>query len=88
MMANLKSAKKRVLVNEKKRAQNQFFKANMRTTIKRVKALIGDGALDEAQEAYRRAVQAIDKAVQKGAIHKNNGNRQKSRLAKKLNKAS
>lgn len=87
-MANLKSAIKRVNTNNKKRERNKALKSKMRTEIKKVEKFIEMNELEEAKNAFRTATKAIDKAVQKGAIHKNNGNRQKSRLAKKLNKAS
>lgn len=84
-MANIKSAKKRILINQKRRARNQAVKSDMRTQIKLVESLIAANELEKAKEAYRVAVKKIDKTVQKGVIHRNNGNRQKARLAKKLN---
>src|SRR5690625_7423746 len=83
-MANLKSAIKRVKVNEKKRQRNQSFKSAMRTNIKRVEHLVEANDLEEAKKAFEEASQSIDKAVQKGVIHRNNGNRQKRKLAKKI----
>ena len=85
MMANMKSAIKRIRVNEKSRAANRTVKSNMRTNIKRVESLISENNVEEAQAALKVAVKKIDKAVQKGVIHKNNGTRQKSRLTKKVN---
>ena len=84
MMANLKSAQKRVLVNNKKRASNQAVKSDMRSQIKQVESLIEANEMEKAKEAFHVATQKIDKTIQKGIIHKNNGNRQKARLAKKL----
>ncbi|HHU20571.1 MAG TPA: 30S ribosomal protein S20 [Bacilli bacterium] len=84
-MANMKSAIKRIRVNEKSRAANRTVKSNMRTNIKRVESLISENNVEEAQAALKVAVKKIDKAVQKGVIHKNNGTRQKSRLTKKVN---
>lgn len=84
MMANLKSAQKRVLVNNKKRASNQAVKSDMRSQIKQVESLIEANEMEKAKEAFHVAAQKIDKTIQKGIIHKNNGNRQKARLAKKL----
>lgn len=84
-MANLKSAIKRIRTNETKRVQNQSLKSNMRTKIKRVNTFIEANDAENAKEAYKDAVQTIDRTVQKGAIHKNSGNRFKSRLAKKIN---
>ncbi|MGM8364637.1 30S ribosomal protein S20 [Virgibacillus sp. W0181] len=87
-MANLKSAIKRVRVNEKKHALNQSFKSDMRTHIKRLEHLIQAKDVDNAKAAYNTVVSKIDKAMQKGVIHKNNGNRQKTRLANKINQLS
>jgi len=85
-MANLKSAIKRVNTNDKKRARNQAVKSDMRTNIKKVETLIEANDVENATVAYKSTARIIDKAVQKGVIHKNNGNRHKARLAKKLNK--
>lgn len=87
-MANLKSAIKRVNTNNKKRARNQAVKSDMRTHIKQVEKLIEANDVENAKTAFQTTTRVIDKAVQKGAIHKNNGNRHKIRLAKKLNKVT
>lgn len=84
-MANMKSAIKRIRVNEKSRVLNQSVKTNMRTNIKRVESLVSENKVEEAQAALKLAVKKIDKAVQKGVVHKNNGSRQKARLTKKVN---
>lgn len=81
----MKSAIKRIRVNEKNRVANQMVKSTMRTNIKRVESLISENNVEEAQAALKVAVKKIDKAVQKGVIHKNNGTRQKTRLTKKVN---
>ncbi len=83
-MANLKSAIKRVRTNDTKRLRNQAFKSEMRSQIKNVETLIEANDVENAKVAFQTASRKIDKTVQKGIIHKNNGNRQKSRLAKKL----
>jgi len=83
-MANIKSAIKRVDVNNKKRALNQSQKSEMRTKIKNVEKLIEANDVENAKAALKETVKYIDKAVQKGIIHKNNGDRQKSRLSKKV----
>jgi len=87
-MANLKSAIKRVKVNESKRERNKSIKSTMRTHIKRVEHLIDSEDLENATIAFNETTSIIDNAVQKGVIHRNNGNRQKARLAKKLNQAT
>lgn len=83
-MANLKSAIKRVRVNEDKRSRNQSVKSEMRSHIKQVENLIEANDVENAKVAFQTASQKIDKTIQKGIIHKNNGNRQKARLANKL----
>ncbi|MEI3606867.1 30S ribosomal protein S20 [Pseudogracilibacillus sp. SE30717A] len=87
-MANLKSAIKRVNTNNKKRERNQAIKSNMRTHIKQVEKLIEANDVENAKTAFQSTARVIDKAVQKGVIHKNNGNRHKARLSQKLNKVT
>ncbi|MFD2046122.1 30S ribosomal protein S20 [Ornithinibacillus salinisoli] len=84
-MANIKSAIKRVEVNNKKRTQNQSAKSDMRSQIKQVEKFVEANDVENAKAALRETTQKIDKAVQKGLIHKNNGNRQKARLTKQVN---
>ncbi|MFC4388472.1 30S ribosomal protein S20 [Gracilibacillus marinus] len=84
-MANIKSAIKRVRTNEESRVHNQSIKTDMRSHIKKVEKLVETNDVDNAKSALLAAVKKIDKAVQKGLIHKNKGNRQKSRLTKKVN---
>ncbi|SHN10980.1 MULTISPECIES: 30S ribosomal protein S20 [Gracilibacillus] len=84
-MANIKSAIKRVRTNEDHRLQNQSVKTDVRSHIKKVEALVANKDVDNAKAALQTAVKKIDKAVQKGLIHQNKGNRQKSRLAQQVN---
>ena len=86
-MANIKSAKKRARQNEKRRMRNRYYKTTARTYIKRARALIDAGQLDEAEVVVRSAAKALDVAAGKGIIHKNNASRRKSRLMLYLNKA-
>lgn len=74
--------------NNKKRERNQAVKSDMRTHIKQVEKLIEANDVENAKTAFQSTSRIIDKAVQKGAIHQNNGNRHKARLAKKLNKVT
>ena len=85
-MANIKSAKKRVLVNEKKAAQNQMIKSAVKTEIKKVRAAVEAGNKEEAAKALLAATSAIDKAESKGVIKKNTASRKVSRLALAVNK--
>lgn len=87
-MANLKSAIKRVRINETRRLRNKSVKTHMRNQIKKVVQYVEANDLENAKLAYQQACRVIDKAVQKGVIHRNNGNRQKARLAKKIRKIS
>ncbi|HEY4602694.1 MAG TPA: 30S ribosomal protein S20 [Cerasibacillus sp.] len=86
-MANIKSAIKRTRTNQRKRIQNQKDRTTMRSHIKAVESAVALNDKERAQKAYQSAVKVIDKAIQKGIIHVNNGNRQKTRLAKKLKQA-
>ncbi|WP_047981442.1 30S ribosomal protein S20 [Ornithinibacillus contaminans] len=84
-MANIKSAIKRVEVNNKKRTQNQANKSEMRSQIKLVEKFVEANDAANAKTALLATIKKIDKAVQKGLIHKNTGDRQKARLTKKVN---
>ncbi len=81
-MANIKSQIKRNRQNEKARARNRAVRSEVRTSVKTAEEAIGT---DEAAEAVGAAVKRIDKATQKGVIHKNAAARQKSRLMRRLN---
>ena len=84
-MPNIKSAKKRVLVNETKAKRNHSANSALKTAIKKANAAIDSGAGDkEAQVTL--AVKKIDQAAAKGLIHKNNAAHKKSALVTKLNK--
>ncbi|MBP1968722.1 small subunit ribosomal protein S20 [Virgibacillus natechei] len=87
-MANIKSAIKRVDTNNKKRVINQAQKSEMRTQIKHVEKLVEANDVENAKLALQKTMKYIDKAIQKGVIHQNNGDRQKSRLANKVSNLS
>ena len=84
-MPNIKSAKKRVLVNQAKAAQNKAAKSALKTELKKFDAAVAEGNRSEAEGAYKVAVKAVDKAVVKGLLHKNNAAHKKSALTLKLN---
>ena len=86
-MANIKSAIKQMRQNEKRRARNRQVRSRTRTAIKKANTLIVAGDREEAVDAVRQAVSELDKAAQKGVIHKNNAARHKARLMKKLQAA-
>ena len=82
---NIKSAKKRVLLSRASNERNKAAKSALKTTIKKFDAAVVSGNREEAAAAYKNAVKAIDKAVNKGILHKNNAARKKSSLTLKLN---
>ena len=85
-MATHRSALKRIRSSEKKRKRNQIFRSAARTYVKKARQLITkQGRTEESEAAVRQAISALDKAAQKGVIHKNNAARRKSRLMKMLN---
>ena len=83
-MANIKSAKKRVLIGAANEARNRANRTYLRTTLKRFDAAVVSGNRADADSAYQVAVTTVDKAVAKGLLHKNNAARKKSRLTKRL----
>ena len=85
-MPNIKSAKKRVLVNQTKAMQNKAMKSALKTDIKKFDVAVAEGNRSEADVAYKVAVKAVDKAVAKGLLHKNNAANKKSSMTLKLNK--
>ena len=84
-MPNIKSAKKRVLVIEKKTMQNKAIKSALKTQVKKFLAAVEAGNKEEATKVYSETVSAIDSAASKGILHKNNAANKKAKLAKKLN---
>ncbi|MBQ8297703.1 MAG: 30S ribosomal protein S20 [Ruminococcus sp.] len=83
-MPNIKSAKKRVKVNQTKAAANKARKSNLKTILKKADTACATGAADKA-EAIKVAIKRVDQACAKGLMHKNAAARKKSQLAKKLN---
>lgn len=85
-MANIKSAKKRILVNRTKAERNKAIKSGVKTAVKKVSAAIEAGDKAAANEALVNATTVIDKAATKGVYHKNTASRKVSRLAQAVNK--
>ncbi len=85
-MANIKSAKKRVLVIRTKTERNKAIKSKVKTYIKKVDTAIAEGDKAAAQAALLAATSEIDKATKKGVYHKNTSSRKVSRLAQAVNK--
>jgi len=65
--------------------RNRVYRGGARTIVRNARQLIEAGREEEAREAVRRAASALDKAAEKGIIHKNNAARRKSRLMRQLN---
>ena len=87
-MPNIKSAKKRVKIIEKKTLRNSIIKSAYKTAIRRFEEAIDAGKIDEAKVLFVQATKKIDQACSKGVIVKNTAARKKSNLAKKLNTAT
>ena len=85
-MANIKSAKKRILITEKQTARNKAIKTGLKNKIKNFDAAVAGDDLNAANEALVNAQSSLDRAANKGIIHKNKANRKKARMAVALNK--
>ena len=83
---NIKSAKKRIEVIDKKTLRNKMIKSKVKTVIKKVEAAIAAGDKEAAQANLLVAISEIDKAASKGVYHKNNASRKVSRLTAAVNK--
>ncbi len=84
-MANIKSAKKRILVTETRTARNKAIKSEVKTSIKKVEAAVAANDKAAAVEALKNATSVIESACSKGVYHKNTCARKVSRLAKLVN---
>lgn len=85
-MPNIKSAKKRVRVTEKKTLINMAHKTALKSAIKKFEAAAKAGNKEEAQQLFNEAAKKLDQSVNRGILHKNNAARKKSQLALKLAK--
>ena len=84
-MANIKSAKKRILVTETKTARNKAIKSKVKTYVKRVETAVANKDAEAAKAALKDAISVISKAGTKGVYHKNTCARKISRLTKAVN---
>ena len=84
-MANIKSAKKRILVTRTKAARNKSIKSAVKTSIRKVDAAVAQKDKAAAEAALTEAIATISKATSKGVYHKNNCARKVSRLTKAVN---
>jgi len=79
-VANSRSARKRIRSSERKRVRNRIVRSAVRTRIGRVRRSLVSGQVSGIEEELRAAVQALDKAAEKGILHRNNAARRKSRI--------
>ncbi|MBP3487556.1 MAG: 30S ribosomal protein S20 [Roseburia sp.] len=84
-LANIKSAKKRILVTETKAARNKSIKSAVKTATKKVEAAVAAKDQEAAKAALTNAISTIESAASKGVYHKNNAARKVSRLTKLVN---
>ena len=83
-MANIASQKKRIQRSSREWLENRRLTSSVKTHFRRLETAVQSGDRDSAAEEHRRLMSRIDKAVQKGAMHANNGARKKSRAARIL----
>jgi small subunit ribosomal protein S20 len=81
-MANIHSQKKRILRSERERLENRRYTSTIKTYFRRLQAAVESGDDETANTEHRELVRTIDKAVKRGALHRNAGARKKSRAAK------
>jgi len=86
-LPNTTSAMRHLRVSQKRRLRNRLIRSRANTFVKKAKRLIEAGQLDEARTMTAQATSALDKAAEKGVIHRNTAARKKSRLMKRLNQA-
>ncbi len=87
-MANTKFALKRIRSSARKRLRNRPVRTSLKTFVRTAQTYIASQETDDAAEAVVRAISALDKAANKGIIHRNQAARKKSRLMAKLNRMS
>jgi small subunit ribosomal protein S20 len=83
-MANIHSQKKRILRSERERIENREYTSAIKTYFRRLETAVGEQDAERAAGEHRRLVSTIDKAVKRGALHRNTGARKKSRAAHTL----
>jgi small subunit ribosomal protein S20 len=81
-MANIHSQKKRILRTERERLENRRYTSAIRTCFRRLQAAVSEGDGERAASEHRQLQSKIDKAVKRGAMHRNTGARKKSRAAR------
>jgi small subunit ribosomal protein S20 len=83
-MANIHSQKKRILRSERERLENRLYTSTIKTYFRRLESLIQNGDQSGAESVHRELTSTIDKAVKRGALHRNTGAHKKSRAARLL----
>lgn len=83
-MANTQSAKKRIRSNARKAQQNKMVKTRVRSAVRDARAALDSENNAESKTALMKAISELDRAANKGVIHKGNASRRKSRLMKKM----
>jgi small subunit ribosomal protein S20 len=81
-MANIHSQKKRILRAERERLENRRYTSTIKTYFRRLETTVAEGDGEKSDAEHRILVQTIDKAVKRGALHRNTGARKKSRAAR------
>jgi len=81
-MANIHSQKKRILRAERERLENRRYTSTIKTYFRRLETAVGEGDDTRADAEHRTLVRTIDKAVKRGALHRNTGARKKSRASR------
>ena len=87
-MANIASQKKRILRTERERLENRRYTSAIKTYFRRLQAAVAGGGNDAADAEHQQLIRLVDKAVKRGALHRNAGARKKSRAAKLRRSAS
>ncbi len=83
-MANIHSQKKRILRSERERLENRLYTSTIKTYFRRLEAEVQGDEKSSAEITHKELVSTIDKAVKRGAMHRNTGARKKSRAARTL----
>jgi len=87
-MANIKQQRKRVGIQERQRSENLRYRSTIKTLTKRLEVAVSDGDADRAAAEHRQLVRTIDRAISRGALHRNTAARKKSRASKLVASAS
>lgn len=83
-MANIHSQKKRILRSERERMENRLYTSTIKTYFRRLESQVQGGEQSDVESTHRELVSTIDKAVKRGAMHRNTGAHKKSRAARTL----